>query len=82
MRAFEHGPQRPNLQQRRPLVRGTPEEVELRACVVVACEAIAAQTTNSQRPVSPVQVASLLWQRGQQARYKATPRPQSQCYAY
>ena len=57
---------------------GSPEEVEIRACAVHAVELIVAA-----RPgVCAAEVDQLLWNRGQQPRYKAVPRHRSRCTAY
>jgi hypothetical protein len=55
-----------------------PEEVEIRACAVHAVELIVAA-----RPGSvAADVDELLWLRGQQPSYKASPRHRSRCTAY
>lgn len=59
------------------LEHGSPEEVELRAAAVHAVELLAAATG-----LAPADVDYLLWTRGQQARYKAVPRPRSRNTAY
>jgi len=60
------------------LEHGSPEEVEIRACAVHAVELLAAERDD----LSPQQLDTLLWNRGQQARYKATPRHRARCTAY
>ncbi|MDQ2759553.1 MAG: queuosine salvage family protein [Actinomycetota bacterium] len=57
---------------------GSPEEVEIRACALHAAELIVAQRPGS----CAAEVDSLLWHRGQQPRYKASPRHRSRCTAY
>jgi hypothetical protein len=57
---------------------GSPEEVEIRACAVHAVELIVA----SRPGVFAADVDQLLWNRGQQPRYKAVPRHRSRCTAY
>jgi hypothetical protein len=52
-------------------------EREIRACAVVACEAIAADLG-----VAPRVLDNWLWNRGQQARYKAIPRHRTRTTAY
>lgn len=52
-------------------------EREIRACAVVACEAIAADLG-----VSPRVLDNWLWNRGQQPRYKALPRHRTRTTAY
>ncbi|MDP9136118.1 MAG: queuosine salvage family protein [Actinomycetota bacterium] len=53
------------------------QEREIRACAVVACEAIAADLG-----VPPRTLDSWLWNRGQQPRYKAIPRHRTRTTAY
>jgi hypothetical protein len=57
-------------------------EVEIRAGAVHVCELIAAAAARAGAPVAPVELASALWSRGQQPRYKARPRHRSLTYAY
>lgn len=52
-------------------------EREIRACAVVACERIAAELG-----VPPRMLDNWLWNRGQQARYKAIPRHRTRTTAY
>jgi hypothetical protein len=62
------------------IVHGSPEEVEIRACAVHAVELLVAAA-----PVAALTAAGLdqlLWHRGQQPRYKASPRHRSRCTAY
>lgn len=61
------------------LTHGSPEEVELRACAVHCVELLAA---SNKHELSPAEIDSVLWNRGQQARYKALPRPRSRNTAY
>jgi hypothetical protein len=57
---------------------GSREEVEIRACAVHAVELVVAE-----RPDTTAAAADqLLWLRGQEPRYKATPRHRSRCTAY
>jgi hypothetical protein len=53
------------------------QEREIRACTVVACEAIAADLG-----VPPRTLDNWLWNRGQQPRYKAVPRHRTRTTAY
>jgi hypothetical protein len=62
------------------IVHGSPEEVEIRACAVHAVELLVAAVP--QPRVSAAQLDEILWQRGQQPRYKAVPRHRSRCTAY
>jgi hypothetical protein len=57
---------------------GSPEEVEIRACALHAIELIVAARPGSRA----ADVDQLLWLRGQQPRYKASPRHRSRCTAY
>jgi hypothetical protein len=61
------------------LVHGSPEEVELRACVVHVVELLSAATDGG---LSPAQIDASLWNRGSGARYKSRPRPRSRNTAY
>ena len=60
------------------LEHGSPEEVEIRACAVNAVELIVASRPGS----SAVEIDRLLWHRGQEPRYKGSPRHRSRCTAY
>ena len=57
---------------------GSPEEVEIRACALHAVELIVAARPGA----TAAQVDELLWTRGQQPRYKASPRHRSRSTAY
>jgi hypothetical protein len=72
-------PQLVNRIERPELIEhGSPEEVEIRACAVHAVELIVAA-----RPgVAAADVDELLWLRGQEPRYKSSPRHRSRCTAY
>ena len=64
---------------------GSPEEVEIRACAVHAVELIVAAQPAAQpgaRRATPAEVDQFLWLRGQEPRYKASPRHRSRCTAY
>jgi hypothetical protein len=58
---------------------GSPEEVEIRACAVHAVELIVAA---SHRGHTAADIDQRLWHRGQEPRYKASPRHRSRCTAY
>ncbi len=62
------------------IVHGSPEEVEIRACAVHAVELIAASA--SPTALTAAALDQLLWQRGQEPRYKASLRHRSRCTAY
>jgi len=57
---------------------GSPEEVEIRASAVHAVELLVAARPGT----CAAQLDELLWNRGGQARYKASPRHRSRCTAY
>ena len=61
------------------LVHGSEQEVELRACAVHAVELFSRAIDGR---LWPAQIDGLLWNRGQEPRYKATPRPRSRNTAY
>ncbi len=54
------------------------EEVEIRACALHAVELLVAARPDSHA----AQIDALLWRRGQDGRYKASPRHRSRCTAY
>ena len=60
------------------LEHGSPEEVQIRACGLHAVELIVGARPELTAPA----VDNLLWNRGQQPRYKAVPRHRSRCTAY
>ncbi len=57
---------------------GSREEVEIRACALHAVELIVAQRPGSRA----ADVDRLLWNRGQEPRYKSSPRHRCRCTAY
>ena len=61
------------------LVHGSPAEVELRASAVHAIELL---SDACDRQLCPAQIDAILWNRGREQRYKATPRPRSRSTAY
>lgn len=60
---------------------GSPEEVEIRACALHAVELIVAARPADRRATA-AEVDQFLWLRGQEPRYKASPRHRSRCTAY
>jgi hypothetical protein len=62
----------------RPLVHGSPEEVEIRACALHAVELLVA----AHGATTATAVDNVLWHRGGQPRYKARPRHRAPCTAY
>jgi hypothetical protein len=57
---------------------GSAEEVEIRACALHAVQLIAAERAGARE----ADIDSVLWHRGQEARYKDSPRHRSRCTAY
>jgi hypothetical protein len=60
------------------IAHDSPEEIEIRACALHAVELIVAQRPGSRA----ADVDELLWLRGQEPRYKASPRHRSRSTAY
>jgi hypothetical protein len=58
---------------------GSPDEVEIRACALHAVELIVAARGGD---TCAADVDQLLWNRGQEPRYKASPRHRARCTAY
>ncbi len=56
----------------------SPEEIEIRACALHAVELIAAERAGA----IAADIDSVLWNRGREPRYKASPRHRSRCTAY
>jgi hypothetical protein len=61
---------------------GSPEEVEIRACALHAVEQIVAVLRAQGEPVTALGLDYLLWNRGQQPRYKAEPRHRTRSVYY
>jgi len=59
------------------LLRSGPQEHEIRACAVHACELLSARLA-----VAPRVLDNWLWNRGQSAAYKALPRHRCRCVFY
>jgi hypothetical protein len=66
------------IEQGELIEHGSPEEVEIRACALHAVELIVAMLPGS----CAADVDQVLWHRGQEPRYKASPRHRSRCTAY
>ena len=64
------------------ITHDSPEEVEIRACGLHAVELIVGELRRLGDAVTAADVDQLLWNRGQQPRYKAVPRHRSRCTAY
>jgi hypothetical protein len=56
----------------------SPEEIEIRACALHAVELIVA----AHRGARAVDIDELLWNRGADPVYKASPRHRARCTAY
>jgi hypothetical protein len=56
------------------------EEIEIRACAVHAVELLTAAAGPDE--ITAAEIDQLLWERGQQPRYKASPRHRARCTAY
>jgi Potential Queuosine, Q, salvage protein family len=57
---------------------GSPEEVEIRACALHAVGLLASERAGARE----ADIDSVLWHRGQEPRYKDSPRHRSRCTAY
>jgi Queuosine salvage protein len=62
------------------IAHGSPEEVEIRACALHAVELLVGAAPAG--ALTAAGLDQLLWRRGQQPRYKASPRHRSRCTAY
>ncbi|MGI8573296.1 MAG: queuosine salvage family protein [Solirubrobacteraceae bacterium] len=67
-----------SIEQEELIAHGAPPEVEIRACAVHAVELLV-QTRPDLRAAD---VDEVLWERGGEPRYKASPRHRSRCTAY
>jgi hypothetical protein len=61
---------------------GSPSEVEIRACAVHAVELMRARLAENGDAASSAALDNVLWNRGQDARYKAQPRHRTRTTAY
>ena len=61
---------------------GSPEEIEIRACALHAVELMVQSLTENEYSTSPMRIDNLLWNRGQQPRYKAHPRHRTRSVYY
>ncbi len=57
---------------------GSAEEIEIRACALHAVELLASERAGARE----ADIDSVLWRRGQEPRYKDSPRHRSRCTAY
>lgn len=58
------------------------EEIEIRAAAVHAAELIVQELTQARQPITAMQIDYLLWNRGQEPSYKATPRHRARTVYY
>ncbi len=70
------------IDREEPLVSGSPEEVEIRACAVHAVEQLAARLRARSVATCPAELDLWLWLRGGAPRYKAHPRHRARCPWY
>ena len=61
---------------------GSEEETEMRACAIHAVELMVAALRGHEPPVYAMHLDFLLWNRGQEARYKAAPRHRTRTIFY
>ncbi len=61
---------------------GSDEEIELRAAAVHAVELIAESLRSSDRPLTPMDLDYILWNRGQEPFYKSRPRHRTRTVYY
>lgn len=64
------------------LAAGSAEEIEIRACAVEAVECIRSALARKEIRVTSQGLDYVLWNRGQQPRYKAVPRHRARCVYY
>lgn len=64
------------------LAPGSPEEVEIRAVALHAVERMVSALREAGRPVSARRLDVALWNRGQEARYRALPRHRTRTVFY
>jgi hypothetical protein len=64
------------------IVPGSDEEVEIRACALHAVELIARRLREQGEPVTAMQLDYVLWNRGQESKYKAVPRHRARTVYY
>lgn len=65
-----------------PVPAGSPEEVEIRACAVHAAELMVAELRRTGRQVTARELDYLLWNLGQEPKYKARPRHRTRTVFY
>lgn len=70
------------IDQEELIPAGSAEEVEIRACAVHAVELLSNELRQSGHDVFPMKLDYLLWNRGQQPRYKAHPRHRTRTVYY
>ncbi len=65
-----------------PILPGSLEEIELRACAVHAVEELTEQLRDRGKPVTAMGLDQLLWNRGQQPEYRRRPRHRTKTTFY
>ena len=80
---LEYDPQLVARIEREELIpAGSPEELEIRACALHAVELLTEALRQGSEPVSAMQLDYVLWNRGQEAAYKARPRHRTRTVYY
>jgi len=80
---LEYDPQLVARIEREELIpAGSPEELEIRACALHAVELLTEALRQGGEPVSAMQLDYVLWNRGQEAAYKARPRHRTRTVYY
>jgi hypothetical protein len=62
--------------------QGSDEEIEIRACAVHAVEGLVLEARRAGYPATAMEIDYVLWNRGQEASYKARPRHRTRTVAY
>ncbi|MBJ6724712.1 queuosine salvage family protein [Geomesophilobacter sediminis] len=70
------------IQAGAPIPAGSPEEAEIRAAAVHACELIVEELRGQGVAADAMRLDNLLWHRGQEPRYRAHPRHRSRTAFY
>jgi hypothetical protein len=80
---LEYDPQLVERIEREELIpAGSPEELEIRACALHAVELLTEALRQRGEAVSAMQLDYVLWNRGQEAAYKARPRHRTRTVYY
>jgi len=70
------------IDREEPILSGSAEEIEIRACAVRIVEMLVDALRRIERPATARRLDYLLWNRGQQPRYKAIPRHRARSVFY